>query len=734
MPPFTVVLRSPLNPDEESWDFRLEEPMPEPRRGRGKLIIFTPEQLTLQIEEFPSNRVLYQDQAEEFILASFGALRFKDRPPSAAATYIENVLTKGFFLNGRQYRFYHHSNSQLRSRSCWLRAANTDEELDQRIQSLCDVSKINNIAKRAKRIGLLFSGADIDWDLNPGYTKDIPDIMVGEELFSDGCGLISCKFMQLLAKKKRIIHRQARYTPSIIQIRYRGYKGVLAIHPELDQEARHHVHFRDSMRKLKTTSNNTFSVVDYSRPYQFARLNNDIVVLLSALGITTETLVAKQEQYFEWISSARTDHTTAMNLLAALGKHASAERVLLDGLDDERVQNDIKAVQASEVTAFRKPDTEKERCRIFLLKSRFLFGVCDPYGILEEGEVHVRIMEPRHGPTTLTNTDLMVVRNPCLHPGDILKLRAVHHTRLDHLIDCIVFSGKGRRAAPSMTSGGDLDGDRFTVIWDPDIVPKVLAQSYDYPAPKAPVHMKITRKDLATHFASYNNMSLGQVAYLHNRWARTLKGAMSKECQELNALHSQSVDGARIRIPERLRSPPEVTEPFVLDVLAEKARVFADHFSIKAAPELSNLEEVVAEVMLINLLSIDSGAFSASTEHEILQMCMRFAARNKIDIKNYLNHINFDALSAQEKYGLSSALDLTPKSHPFIWNSVLRSNIVPGFVLEEQNLAGPLPLQRLYSSEIQGRQAFFEYLKRATTDFTRKLIIIKVMFPKLIYK
>ena len=38
----------------------------------------------------------------------------------------------------------------------------------------------------AKRIGLLFSGAEIDWDLNPALTKDIPDITIGEELFSDG--------------------------------------------------------------------------------------------------------------------------------------------------------------------------------------------------------------------------------------------------------------------------------------------------------------------------------------------------------------------------------------------------------------------------------------------------------------------------------------------------------------------------------------------------------------------
>lgn len=202
-----IVLRSPLRPDEDSWVFTLDTPLPPARRGQGKLLRFSPEHLTLQLSEFPSNRVLNRDSADEFILASFGALRFKDNPPSAVADYIKRVLTSGFFLNGKQYRFYHHSNSQLRSRSCWLRVANTDEELDRRIVEMCDVSKINNIAKRecpmsqwldvlipgvssgyigAKRIGLLFSGAEIDWDLDPKFTKDISDITLGEELFSDG--------------------------------------------------------------------------------------------------------------------------------------------------------------------------------------------------------------------------------------------------------------------------------------------------------------------------------------------------------------------------------------------------------------------------------------------------------------------------------------------------------------------------------------------------------------------
>ncbi|CAE7099567.1 unnamed protein product [Rhizoctonia solani] len=729
MAPVEFTLRAPLQFDEESWVFDLPSPLPTPRRGQGKLLRFAPDGLVLTLDQFPSNRVLHKDDSDEYILASFASLRFKGNPPSDAAKYIQRVLTKGFFLNGRQYRFYHHSNSQLRSRSCWLRAANTDEELDRRIEALCDVSKINNIAKRAKRIGLLFSGAEIDWDLNPDHTKDIPDITLGEELFSDGCGLISRKFMQLLAKKKKIVHRGFRYTPSVIQIRYRGYKGVLAIHPQLDQAAQHHVHFRDSMRKLKTGADNTFSVVDYSKPYQFGRLNNDIIVLLSALGITNEVLSAKQDAYFDWIQSASKDIASAMNFLSALGKHDLAERVFMDGLDgfgNEDIKKQIRNAQVEEVNAFQKPETGKDRSRIFLLQSRHLFGVCDPYGILEEGEVHVRVMEPRKGITTLSNIDLMVVRNPCLHPGDILKLRAVHHTELDHLVDCIVFSGKGKRAAPSMTSGGDLDGDQFTVVWDPDIVPKTIAQSYDYPPPKTQVNLRVSRKDLATHFANYNSMDLGRVASLHIKWAHTLKGAMSPECQELNALHSQSVDGARIRIPERLTKPPEVAEPFVIEVLVAKARSFAQKFLATEAVCFDGLDPQTAEAALKTLMSLDSSAFPASTENEIVQLCRRFARWNMLDFKDYLNYVDFSALTANEKYALCSGLDLTPESHPFIWNSLLRSDVVPGFVLAEQNLAGPLPLQRLYSSRIQGRQAFFEYLKRATTDFSRKLIIIKV--------
>lgn len=190
------------------------------------------------------------------------------------------------------------------------------------------------------------------------------------------------------------------------------------IHPELDKEKnpemRVLVQFRASMKKFNTVENQTFSVVDHSTPYSFGRLNNDIIVLLSSLGISNEKLLAKQDSYFQWISSASRDPQAAIDFLCCLEEYGVAERVLLDGIDDPKVSREIRKLQQKEVAAFSKKD--KMRARMVIHKSRLLFGVCDPYQVLKEGQVHIR-MTTNKGPTTPINADVLVVRNPCLHPG-----------------------------------------------------------------------------------------------------------------------------------------------------------------------------------------------------------------------------------------------------------------------------------------------------------------------------
>lgn len=110
---------------------------------------------------------------------------------------------------------------------------------------------------------------------------------------------------------------------------------------------------------------------------------------------------------------------------------------------------------------------EEQRCRILIPKSRLLFGVCDPSskngrpGKIKEGCCFVRITLDGDGEArTLINTEVLVTRNPCLHPGDLQKFRVVDIPEFSHLVDCIVFPTRGKRPSADLMSGGDLDGDK----------------------------------------------------------------------------------------------------------------------------------------------------------------------------------------------------------------------------------------------------------------------------------
>lgn len=70
----------------------------------------------------------------------------------------------------------------------------------------------------------------------------------------------------------------------------------------------------------------------------------------------------------------------------------------------------------------------------------------------------------------VVETEVLVMKNPCNHPGDIRRCKAVNREELDHLVNVVVFSRKGQRPEQNKMSGGDLDGDVYMVIWDEDLV------------------------------------------------------------------------------------------------------------------------------------------------------------------------------------------------------------------------------------------------------------------------
>ncbi|ENH66293.1 Putative RNA-dependent RNA polymerase 1 [Fusarium oxysporum f. sp. cubense race 1] len=66
--------------------------------------------------------------------------------------------------------------------------------------------------------------------------------------------------------------------------------------------------------------------------------------------------------------------------------------------------------------------------------------------------------------------DVLVGRCPAHLPSDIQKVKAVFKPELRHFKNVIVFSSLGDEPLANKLSGGDYDGDKAWVCWDPEIV------------------------------------------------------------------------------------------------------------------------------------------------------------------------------------------------------------------------------------------------------------------------
>jgi len=474
---YQATLQESISLSDHEWTYMLPDfpaPAETNRLGLVKNIAVkttgTKHGITLNFQRASVNRALRADPLSSFIQISFSDFHIRSlrhatsevigtqpATPRECTDYTTKLLRAGITLQGIHYNFYGHSNSQLKSRSCFL-FCGSKEEIQSKVEGLGEFSKMKTVQKKAKRIGLLFSSAEVAKTIDPKWCEDIPDVESADYIFTDGCGLIAPKLVRELASRANIIFRNERYCPSVLQIRYRGYKGVVTLDPRMKDGPL--LRMRKSMKKFNGGDDHSFAVVQSSKPYTFGHLNDEVILLLHSLGISSDTLLRKQREHFLFLSDAPDSPQLAFRFLAYVNRFDLAERVVLESLDAVRlsVQSLIRAEHNKLIN-----NRGEQRCRILIPNSRILFGVCDAWDVLKEGECQVRITHDQKGqPLTLMNCDVLVTRNPCLHPGDLQKFRAVQRDELSHLVDCIVFSTRGKRPAADLMSGGDLDGDTCT--------------------------------------------------------------------------------------------------------------------------------------------------------------------------------------------------------------------------------------------------------------------------------
>uniref|UniRef100_A0A2N9GNP3 RNA-dependent RNA polymerase n=1 Tax=Fagus sylvatica TaxID=28930 RepID=A0A2N9GNP3_FAGSY len=526
-----------------------------------------------------------------------------------------SILRNGIVIGDKKFEFLAFSSSQLRENSLWMFASRNGLNAADIRDWMGNFRKIKNVAKYAARLGQSFSSSTETLNVGRHEIEIIPDVKVVRDgvkyVFSDGIGKISAKFARKVALKCSC----KGYTPSAFQIRYGGYKGVVAVDPTSSVK----LSLRKSMSKYES-ENTKLDVLAFTK-FQPCFLNRQLITLLSTLGVQDYVFEEKQREAVEQLDAILTDSLRAQEALDLMspGENTNVlKEMLMCGYrpDSEPfLSMMLQTFRASKLLELRT------KTRIFIPDGRAMMGCLDETRTLEYGQVFVQFSANRHrqpyndfSMCSSSGSDqrfvvkgkIVVAKNPCLHPGDVRVLKAVNVPALHHLVDCVVFPQKGFRPHPNECSGSDLDGDIYFVCWDPELLPPRQIEPMDYnPAPTQELDHDVTIEEVQEYFTNYIvNDSLGIIANAHTAFAdKEPSKAMSAPCVELAKLFSIAVDfpktGIPAIIPQHLHvkdypdfmEKPDKPTYESLNVIAKLFREVKD-----IAPKTSSIKSFTAEV------------------------------------------------------------------------------------------------------------------------------------------
>jgi len=418
-----------------------------------------------------SNRVLrhFSERIDNFLRVSFvdeelDKLFSTDLSPRTSSANedkrtgiykrILSILRNGIVIAGKKFETLAFSSSQLRDNSIWMFASRDGLTAAYIREWMGDFSSIKNVAKYAARLGQSFGSSTETLSVDRNEMEIIPDIEVErggvEYVFSDGIGKISAEFARKVALKCGCKGTN----PSAFQIRYGGYKGVVAVDPTSLMK----LSLRKSMSKYES-GNTKLDVLAFSK-FQPCYLNRQLISLLSTLGVNDHVFEAKQRQAVEQLDAILTDPLKAQEALDMMspGENTNIlKEMLMCGYKPDAepfLSMMLQTFRASKLLELRI------KTRIFIPDGRAMMGCLDETRTLEYGQVFVQFSGTKHqefyndsimysgtgsNQRFVVEGKVVVAKNPCLHPGDVRVLRAVDVTALHHLVDCVVFPQRGSR-------------------------------------------------------------------------------------------------------------------------------------------------------------------------------------------------------------------------------------------------------------------------------------------------
>ena len=616
---------------------------------------------------------------DRYGISNFIWLEFDKNVP---ADTVIRFLKYGMYIDGEEYQFIGCSQSGIKDRHCYMYKGSV--ELVEKVLAECgQFSIIKSTSKRLKRIALLFSKAT-----PTEVTIPEEDVIIVDDIeskngnFTDGCGSISIALAKAVIEGAGLSLED--YLPSVYQIRYNGCKGVVSVDPNAKQPG---LILRKSMKKFESGTKpfNSIWLCGYSKPYSYGKLNKQIIMLLSGLGISDQIFLHKQQQFFEMIEKMTTSLEIATTMLLWDNQPELARAAV-------KCQN-LASESSKHLCALKHKFVVKlSKLSIFVEESRYVYGVCDQLNVLKYGQCFIR-PTIRGKPHTITGK-VVIAKNPCYLLGDVRVLDAVDNPGLHHLVDCIVFPTKGKQPHPNEIAGSDLDGDEYFVCWDEQLIPCKLREPYNYPPVENRNTSTTTREMMISYLSKQNQRStmMGKIDS-NFKWFADLKGVDCTECEQLGKLFSRSVDqtktGDVVKIPKHLQRPNDQTtnqkpaQNKVWVTMQQKAEEKKKEFANKTdASEVSACsEDFIWSLVLESLVTDDFKLFRL-----VQQWCQSQYSSEEESLAKLLEFsqcINFGKMSIDKRIAVMDAgIPKELVTNSLNWSKLLTPEMLSHFCMQ----------------------------------------------------
>ncbi|KAI6223774.1 RNA-directed RNA polymerase [Aphelenchoides fujianensis] len=500
------------------------------------------------------------------------------------AQTVRRTLLQPIVVGGLKFRFLAWSNSQLRDHGCYMYADHHAHDEAGNVQFvnvdtirdwMGDFSAVKSIPKLMSRMGQCFTQAfptiqlrPRDWCVIPDFESDFLDPGNGKNyVFSDGVGRISERFADRIAAMMDI-----QPTPSCFQVRFKGFKGIVVVWPNLLANPFYpDVVFRESQKKFEDTEDETkatLEVVKYSMPSPVS-LNRPLIMILDQVAEhqsperyarVSHRITEIFERELDGLGAMLTnDRMAAIQLASRTTSPIGFQQVARAGIritDEPFLRQMLFAIyrycicqdmiKASDHVLPSNPPSVQLKIPIPPSAGRTMYGVIDELGYLNPGQVFVQCSPNIHVASNVCRPfvgQVMISKNPCHVPGDVRLFDAVFVPELSHLRDVVVFPRFGARPHTDEMSGSDLDGDEYTVIFEDDLFIEHNEPPMSFPKKTAAVQAGAnSTSGIVDFFLKYLDQdTIGRVSNAH-LIAADKCGIYHPVCESIAAKCSIAVD------------------------------------------------------------------------------------------------------------------------------------------------------------------------------------------------